>query len=360
MKRTIALVLGLLLCLTAATAAAGDAGDPLISLSYLEGEFARSLEAAVAGRLDASDAAIRAGRKQNAAGPAGEAGGLQEHTLKRGDALSGFTGLAVAPLSGRIRLETSAGAVVDVSNGTEAPAGQTLLINHRYIVAENARAVFTVESPTAVLSWEGGGTLQYSAEPDYYAIALALRKLDLFRGSGSGIGEGFDLHLAPTRGEALVMFLRVLGEEDQALACTDSHPFTDVPGWLDRYVAWAYARGYANGVAADRFGCGQTVSAVEYEEFLLRALGYSVAGVDDYATSLERGLTCGALTGGEYVMLRGEQFLRAHAAYISYYALDVPVSGSRQTLAQRLTAGGHMTAEQLADARTLVNSLRIA
>ena len=39
-------------------------------------------------------------------------------------------------------------------------------------------------------------------------------------------------------------------------------------------------KGYTSGVAADRFGSGQPVTAVEYEEFLLRALGYSVAGAN--------------------------------------------------------------------------------
>ena len=89
------------------------------------------------------------------------------------------------------------------------------------------------------------------------------------------------------------MFLRLLGEEEQALAWTGSHPFTDVPRWLDRYVAWAYAKGYSNGVAADRFGARQSMSAVEYTAFLLRALGYGAAGEDDYAASLERAAECG-------------------------------------------------------------------
>ncbi len=62
MKKTAALLLGLLLCLTAMTAA-GDS-DPLISQSYLEGGFLQSLEEAVGLRLDASDEAIRAGAGQ--------------------------------------------------------------------------------------------------------------------------------------------------------------------------------------------------------------------------------------------------------------------------------------------------------
>lgn len=359
MKRTIALALGLLLSLTALTAA-GNGGDPLISLSYLTGEFTKALDAAVSAKLDASDEAIRAGWSQTPPSDGSpEAAGLVERTLKEGDVLSGATGLTVTPLGGDVRLD-AAGAVVDVTEGAEAASGQLLRENHRYIVAEDAAASFVVESPAAVVSYEGGGTLALSLAPDYYAMSCALRELNLFRGSGSGIGQGFDLYKAPSRGEGLVMFLRILGEEEQALTSGGGHPFTDVPGWLDPYVSWAYQRGYANGIAPGRFGCAQPISAIEYEEFLLRALGYSTAGVDDYATSLERALACGALTAGEYEALRSGSFLRANVAYISYYALDMPVNGGESTLAQRLTAAGVMTEEQLAQARSQVNSSRIS
>ena len=158
----------------------------------------------------------------------------------------------------------------------------------------------------AVMSYEGGGVLTRSLSPDYYSAACALREAGLFRGSGSGVGEGFDLYLAPTRGESLVMFLRLLGEESDALAFNGTHPFTDVPGWLSPYVAWAWQKGYTSGVAADRFGSDQPVSAVEYEEFLLRALGYSTAGVDDYTTSLERALGLGGADSGRVYHAAGD------------------------------------------------------
>lgn len=359
MKKATALLLGLLACLLVLTAAGGTQGDPLISLAYLTGTFAQSLDGAVDARLDASDQTIRAAAGQAPGLPAGPAG-LEEHTLKEGDVLSGATGLVVVPLGGGVRLDVSGGAVVDVTAGEEVLPGRLLPANHRFIVAENAQAVFTVTTPAAVLSYEGGGVLTRSLSTDYYAAACALREAGLFRGSGSGVGEGFDLYLAPTRGESLVMFLRLLGEEADALAAAGTHPFTDVPGWLSPYVAWAWQRGYTSGVAADRFGSDQPVTAVEYEEFLLRALGYSAAGVDDYSTSLERALSLGALTQGEYDMLRGGVFLRAHTAYVSYFSLDMPLNGGGETLAQRLIAAGRMTEAQLEAARAQINFSRIS
>ena len=365
MKKSLtAIALILALCLTAVPASGGDAGDPLISLSYLEGSFSQTLDSAINARLDAADQALLDGLRQQLAGlsagaetaPPSESGG--NATLKEGDVLSGSTGLAVTPLGGGVRMSVSGGAVVDVTAGREAAPG--LLENgHRYIVAETASASFTVDSPAAVVSWEGGASLTRSALPDYYAVAKALRSLGLFQGSGSGVGDGFDLYLAPPRGEGLVMFIRILGEESAALACTDSHPFTDVPAWLDRYVAWAYRQGYSNGVSAAKFDPDQPISAAEYQELLLRALGYSVAGVDDYSTSLERALNLGALTNREYVTLTEAPFRRAHVAYLSYYSLDMTVSGSRQTLAQRMIAAGLLTEAQLAAARAQAETQRL-
>ena len=72
-----------------------------------------------------------------------------------------------------------------------------------------------------------------------------------------------------------------------------------------------------------------------------------MAGVHDYATALERALDCGALTSREYEMLRSEPFLRAQVAYVSFYSLEMPLSGSRQTLAQRLEEAGALPQAQL-------------
>lgn len=338
-----ALFLALSLCLPAALASGGEAADPLISLSYLEESFLPALEEAVSARLDAAEASR-------------DARSFGNTTLKEGDVLSGSTGMTITPLSGEVRL--SGGTAVDVTEGREVEAG-LLLQGHRYIVAEDAAAVFTVGSPAAAVVWEGEAGFTPSDKPDYYAIAKALRELELFRGTGSGIGDGFDLHLAPTRGEGLVMFLRVLGEEADALAYNGGHPFTDVPEWLSPYVAWAYRQGYSNGVSAESFDPDRPIDPPEYMELMLRALGYSAAGTDDYTTSLERALDCGALTAGEFVLFKEAPFCRAHAAYLSYYSLNTAVSGSGRTLAQHLAAGGLFTEAQLAAARAQVETLRL-
>ena len=75
-------------------------------------------------------------------------------------------------------MTVTSGAVVDVTEGREVPSGQTLALRHRYLAAEDALASFTVISPTAVVSYEGGYALSPSyGDPDYFAIARALRDL---------------------------------------------------------------------------------------------------------------------------------------------------------------------------------------
>ena len=151
--------------------------------------------------------------------------------MKQNDILSGTTGLQVIVLAGEVKAEFSSGAVVDVTSGKEISSGSTLSLNHRYLVAEDTAALFTVFSKTAVADYCGTYFLSFSTSPDYNAMASALKVLTLFRGSDTGFGQGFDLERTPTRAEALVMLIRLLGEEDEALACTAKHPFRDVDPW---------------------------------------------------------------------------------------------------------------------------------
>lgn len=105
-----------------------------------------------------------------------------------------------------------------------------------------------------MLSYCGSYHFAPSGKPDRNAMAEALQSLSLFRGTGSGIGSGYELEKTPTRAEALIMLIRMLGEEKAALACTASQPFIDVPDWCAPYVAYAYERGYSNGVGTDSLG----------------------------------------------------------------------------------------------------------
>ena len=326
-KRALLSALLLLLCgagVWHASAAGGGSDDPLVSLSYLNGAFTDTVRQRVA--------ALSSGA------PAAGASAWTEARLKSGDVLSGSTGTCVLPLAGNITVSFPSGAVVDVTAGEEVASGSALLPRHRYLAAENTSAAFTVTGKTAVLSYQGPFSLSYSSATDYNAMAAALKSVRLFRGSLTGYGEGFDLEVAPTRLQALIMFIRLLGEEDAALAYAGSTPFTDVEAGSEpaKYVGYAYAKGYTNGYTKTTFRPGQKVNAYQYVEFVLRALGHSSTGTTDLTGTLNRAVECGVLTAGEKTMLARDPFLRADLVYVSWYALDAQVSGGGQTLRQAL------------------------
>ena len=89
-------------------------------------------------------------------------------------------------------------------------------------------------------------------------LATDLKSLSLFKGVSD---TDFDLDRAPTRTEAVVMLIRVLGKEAEALNGSWSHPFTDVSPWADKYVGYAYEKGLAKGVSETQFGSGNATAA---------------------------------------------------------------------------------------------------
>ena len=250
--------------------------------------------------------------------------------------------------------------MVDVTAGTAVTSGSALTVNHRYLVAEDTTAAFTVTTKTAVVDYQGSYSFQYSSATDYNTIAAALKTLNLFKGSYTGYGEGYDLEVAPTRLQALIMFIRVLGEEDAALSYTGTTPFTDVAAGTqsEKYVGYAYSMGYTNGYSATTFRPSQKVTAAQYMEFMLRALGYSSSANTDLSGTLENALANGVITAGEYASLQSGTFLRADLVYVSYYALDAWMAGSGLALRDVLMEKGTFTAAQDRAAAAMVTGVR--
>lgn len=355
-KRFLLPVLCLLIPLAlmvSALAAGGDLSDPLASLSYLTGIFTDTVDKRVDEKLNASDQALLSGNLEAVSGSSTAT--WTETRLKEGDVLTGSTGTSVLVLAGGARV-TFSGAVVDVTTGTAVTSGSALAVNHRYLVTENTTADFTVTSKTAVVDYQGPYAFRYSNATDYNAIAAALKTLNLFKGSFTGYGEGYDLEVAPTRLQALIMFIRVLGEEDAALAYTGPMPFTDVAAGSqsEKYVGYAYSKGYTNGYSATTFRPSQTVTAGQYMEFMLRALGYSSAANTDLSGTLDNAYANGVITSGELTALQSGTFLRADLVYVSYYALDATMAGTGITLRDTLMNKGTFTSAQVSAAAALV------
>ena len=172
------------------------------------------------------------------------------------------------------------------------------------------------------------------------AKAAALKQLGLLQGV-SATEENFDLERAPTRVEALVMLIRALGKDAEALSVGGTHPFTDVPAWADKYIGYAYEKGFTKGSSATSLGTGTANSAM-YLTFMLRALGYSDTAGDfiwDAPDALARAV--GILPDD----VDAKNFLRADVALVSWAALEADLKGGSIRLAKKLMADGVFTAD---------------
>lgn len=183
--------------------------------------------------------------------------------------------------------------------------------------------------------------------------AAALKRLGLFRGVSA---TDFDLGRAPTRTEALVMLIRVLGEESEALKSDRPHPFTDVAPWADRYVGYAYAKGLTKGISATLFGTGDANSDM-YLTFVLRALGYDDAGGDfvwDEPDALAK--SAGVLPSS----VDTAKFLRADVARVSWSALEAKLKDGSRSLSEKLIGAGAFKPEDYRAARQIAAGLPTA
>lgn len=170
-----------------------------------------------------------------------------------------------------------------------------------------------------------------AASREAQEAADALHDLGLFNGTGTDENGNpiYELDRAPTRAESVTMLVRLLGKENEATSGTWNTPFTDVADWAKPYVGYAYANGLTNGVGANTFGGGQTVTASQYLTFVLRALGYD-SGTDfqwDKAWELSDKV---GVTKGEYGA--SSAFTRGDVAIVSYRALSAKFKDGSRTL----------------------------
>lgn len=173
--------------------------------------------------------------------------------------------------------------------------------------------------------------------------AQSLYGLGLFLGTDIG----FELSRAPKRSEALVIMIRLLGKEAEALSGGTATPFADIPAWFAPYAAYAWRTGLAQGTGEDAvtgrsmFGTHSDTGRAEFLTFVLRALGYddtagdfSWSGADAFAD--ERGLLGGTQPA--------EGLTRGDCAVIALNALSATCKAGG-TLADRLVSGGVLSRE---------------
>ena len=163
--------------------------------------------------------------------------------------------------------------------------------------------------------------------------ATILRDLGLF----AGTNKGFELDRAPTRTEAVVLLLRMLGKEQEAKDGNFKHPFKDVPTWADKQIGYAYEKGLTTGTSKTTFGSNDNTTSEQFITFTLRALGYSDKDGKDFTfkDSINMGVKVGLVGNGEYAS-GSKSFIRGDCVSIIYSALDKKLNGSEQRLIDKL------------------------
>lgn len=171
---------------------------------------------------------------------------------------------------------------------------------------------------------------------NYTNCADSLHEMGLFQGTQNG----YDLDRTPTRAEAAVMLVRLLGKEAEAKALTYTAPFTDLKGWEKPYVQYLYSNGLANGTNRTTFHPTGKCTAQMYAVFLLRALGYSDTADFSYANAIETAREQGIYDTG---IINTQNFLRDDAAAASYTVLSVSPKNSEGTLLGQLVSENAIT-----------------
>ncbi len=179
------------------------------------------------------------------------------------------------------------------------------------------------------------------AASDNEAKAMVLKQLNLFQGTDSG----FQLERAPSREEALVMFIRLLGEEGAAKQWSGKSPFTDVAAghWVLPYVGYAFDKGYTKGLGDGTFGLGLITNAQAFTTFVLRGLGFDDSKGDfTYAVAINFGKARNIIDSDVNI----KNFTRGDAVSISLNALNAYMKGSTtKKLSDKLIENGVFTQE---------------
>lgn len=344
---------GLILAIAATLAvSAGGESGALVTLSYLKTLLLSPIETYIntsAGKVKAEalsevDGGVlnQADKEQLAASAASViSGGSRQVVLGKGQRVTGPLGAGFILQSGQASINSFTGSdVIDITAGGVAPPGTAVTVDGYYMVGINNGCGMTITSESANVTLVDGAYAMEGYTPVYSDIAKSLEEMGLFNGTD----RGFELERAPTRQEALIMLIRLLGDEKAALDCGDGTPFADLAGWADgkRYIAYGYKMGYTNGISQDTFNQYGSASRHVYLTYVLRALGYSDSQGDFIwdSTSDDLAVKVGLMTRAQLQDMASKGFYRDHVALISHNALKAYLKDGSMTLGERLAISG--------------------
>lgn len=173
------------------------------------------------------------------------------------------------------------------------------------------------------------GSVPYSYA-DTETPGQKLYKMGLTSGYGNGqLGENDNL----TRAQMMVLLAQLKGVDNQAkyYALPSKSVDVDPYAWYAPYVAYAESQNWTAGVAPNRFGPNQFLTAQEAVTFMIKTLGYTVTDYKNVMSQAENlKITAGVFGSGSKTITRGEAF-----TYM-YNTLYTPVANSSITLGVQL------------------------
>lgn len=180
-------------------------------------------------------------------------------------------------------------------------------------------------------------TIQYEEK------AISLKELGLFNGND----KGFELERTPSRIEAMIMLIRLLGKEKESVESNYTHPFTDVPNWADKQIGYLYENEFISGIGNNLLGSKQLISAKSYATLMLRVLGYDDNKGDfKWSTALKKANELNMLDEDELANLSKKQFLRDDMVNLTFNSLNIALKDeSNKSLALKLVLEGVISKE---------------
>ena len=285
MKKTIRTITLTLAAAAASTVLAFSSGEnTVISLSYLNGTFASQLAASLRSSLNVLDHAyeaaidrLEAQTGQNLSG----SGWTSTSSFQTFYPLAGET-VTLAAGSGLMWYSGSATtsvALVDVTAGSELPAGASLTAGHRYLAETEAVITASASSSCAAEGlWRTTATGTAPVQSPFRDVAnsdwffdpvMYVVERGLFQGTS---GTTFEPMSTMSRSMLVTVLYRRAGQP----AVTGTNPFSDVPAgtWYTDAVIWAAQTGIVTGAGDGTFAPDDQITREQIAVMLHRYCAY--------------------------------------------------------------------------------------
>lgn len=311
-KKLIAAAIAAALLVSAAgvaLAAAGDAGDPFVTLNYLKSIFYTEVQQdmltqAQQGTAETEKEAFDKLDTLADSYLAQAGGGLYADTfvpivLARGDRLGLPSGASFQFEGGSCSVDFASGTLIDVTNGTTFSNKGTLTIGHRYVASDDTACTITAISDSVYVSVRGSYMLDasgwtYSPFTDlygtewYYPYTIFAYERGLFSGITA---TTFGPEIKMSRS----MLATVLSRLDGRPVVAPPAGFPDVPDgqWYSNAVNWAAFYGIVTGGADGTFRPNDNVTREQLCAMLYRYaqnyLGMDVSITADLSSFTDHG-----------------------------------------------------------------------